>query len=157
MNFTLGELKQILRKRPRPSATSKCSAKIRHVEWKCPQNYALLRSGRTYDSESAINKAFEEKTLDEGDVWYWVHTDDNVVRSKTVPKYVATFNVGSGRFLNIQQQHLRQIYQRAGRKFKRSGYSLMADGTPYWVDKYAVRVFSEHDSKKKYQQKKRKC
>lgn len=141
-------------KRARPTGV-----RPRYSRWTPGKRYQLVREGARSYTEEELGAAYEANTLNEKALYVWEHTDPMVPRlDKAQPRFVATFwcappnsQRGKGYHVRPQQKHLRQIYAACERKDASCAQMMCADGTPYWVDRYACSRLAEREAKLTYQ------
>ena len=129
----------------------------RNVRWKNSHLYRCVREARAgyaFGSESAIDATYRSKALDEGQLWIFQHQDASVKRGEITPRYEAVYRVSQGgdhRWVLAQKCHLAQMYTRAQRTASEAMWSMLADGSPYWVDRYLFRKLKQKSAKKRYE------
>ena len=156
MGQTIADLKRLqLRKRAgkRKGASGKAKDVGRNVRWRDAHLYRCVRDGtRIFVSERDIDVAHKKKTIDESHLWIFKHCDARVSRGEITPLYEAAYCVAGGWYL-AQKCHLARVYAKAGRTRAEAMWSLMGDGSPYWVDRYLFRKLKQRSAKKRYEQK----
>lgn len=151
--FAVGEttrLDQIMKEPKKKKAKVSSKEKMRNVAFD-PTNYNLMRAGNVVvASETDIPSLCDEQNF-----YIFVHKDTNMHRNQDVPAYEAAYLTKQGRYLRVQKCHLRQAYSKCKRTDLTKMYSMMPDGTPYWVDRFIFSKESQRQSKRKYENKKK--
>jgi len=134
------------------------SCKTRHRTWKSVQRqkYTLYKKGNVV-REHDIARMHTQGTLTHDYLWYFVHTDDKIERADRIePKWVVVMRTETGTYLHPQQPYLTRIYKQLNRCNYRLAFTMMDDGTPYWVDTHIARIYRDKEAKKRYSEKTRK-
>lgn len=136
------------------------NTKTRHRKWKpaAQQKYTLFKSGLRVSLRD-INAVFENGLLTHDYLWYFVHTDPKIERADRIePKWIVVL-CASGKEENVyyhpQQPYLTTIYKDIGRTDTKLALTMMADGTPYWVDTHIARIQRDKEAKRRYSVKQR--
>ena len=157
-NITISELYTIVQKKKTRKRTSNGVAKKttvgRHIRWNpdTPPYVCIKNSETNFANESEIDVAFKEGTLSTKHFYIFKNKDPQVVRNQNVPLYEAVYKCGS-HFVMVQKCHLKQAYCNNGQTNCEHMWDILEDGTPYWVDRYAVCKKNQQISKQKYEKK----
>lgn len=154
---SIGDIREVVTrmslKRPKEKAASATGAKCgRHVKWTPGTQYRCIREGVQLESESELDRLFKTKQLAENMFYIFKNVDKHVSRNQDVPLYEAAYKCGDV-FVTVQKRHLKQAYTNSKRTETASMWLILADGTPYHVDRYAYCKQSQLESKKRYEKK----
>ena len=132
-------------------------AKTRHRQWKQNERkkYTLYKRG-LFVKQHEITSMYAAGTLTHDYLWYFVHRDPKIERADYIePKWVVVLCTEEHAFLHPQQPYLTSIYKELNRTHFKSAFTMMPDGTPYWVDIHIARISRDRDAKKRYADKQR--
>jgi hypothetical protein len=159
MGLSVGDLKRLQCGRPvqKPKMVGKRIAAAtagRNVRWRNAHLYGCIRKGRVFAHQNEIDERYKNQALAEDDFWIFRHHDAQTARGEITPLYEAVYRVGEEeRWFLVQKCHLMSAYVKAKRTRADLMWSLLDDGTPYWVDRYAHRKIKQRSAKKRYEQK----
>ena len=153
--FDLGNIiERTAKKRARSNKSSPSVRDGRHVVWRPGEKYTCIRQGRPIQDETHAKKLLDAHQTDESYFYIFRSVDPNVQRNPNVPKYEAAYFCSERNYyIRVQMCHLKQAYANAQRTDLSRAFSLMDDGTPYWVDRFAVSMENLRLSRKRYKKK----
>jgi len=138
------------RKRPRDSISGS-----RQEVWTPTDKYICIRSGSCiYNSEHLILEAYRTNQLTEDCFFIFRNTDSALERNTAIPLFEATYKCASGCYIKVQKCHLKQAYVNSRRSDRTQMWEMLADKTPYWVDRYAFRIQKQREAKQRYEKNK---
>lgn len=151
---TLWELNSALiasrrRRRKRPSSSSSSTVRRKRHCAVDETLYCLVKRGTDLSDATEIARRRQSGTLVLRDLWIWRHKDTQLRRNRYVPLFEATWRC-AGRHILAQKRDLAQVYSE--RRNGERARETLADGTPYWVDRY---IYSTHAYQ--HQQHRSKC
>lgn len=154
MKLSVGEIKQLTlhsqesAKRLRPQIQKRESG--RYVKWEPGGRYELKRSGRVWSSMDEISTAYAANKISEEMLCLFQNTDRRCERDPCIPVYEAVYELKDQHYVLVQKCHLKQAYSNSERTRRERGWDVLADGTPYWVDRWAFCREGQHASKIRY-------
>lgn len=162
--FTVGDIYQVVqrsktkpKKRKRSlsasvdaaaSSSSATEKKSRRVTWSPGNKYICIKTPTTTSQQQEVEVAFKNKTLSEAHFYIFKNVDPHVERNEEIPAYEAVYK-WSEAFIKAQKCQLKQAYLNDGRVDSKRIWEIMADGTPYHVDRFAFCKQRQINSKKK--------
>lgn len=155
---SIGDIKEVVeraqKKRPREGKAVVKSGRGcgRHVKWNPGQEYVCVREGVEMESELDLDHLYKTKQLKESLFYIFKNVDKNVERNEDVPLYEAVYSC-AGRYYVVQKRHLKQAYANSKRNDIKQMWTILEDGVPYYVDRYAYCRQSQLESKKRYENK----
>lgn len=152
-DVTVGDIERHLyqKRRKRKETSHKPASKGRHVKWSA-EGYTQIRAGQPLDSVLEIDTLLQEDSMKEAHFFIFKRDDPLLGRNEDIPLYEAVYQCG-GVFYRVQKKHLSRAYRKMGRCNKASMWTILEDGTPYWVDRYCISMMGQRDSKKRYEAK----
>lgn len=121
-----------------------------------PAIYARVRAGRQFDGEMDLEETFRSGELREHMMSIFEHADVPERFDSAQPRFVGAFAVGDNEYVKAKQALLRCVYLADDRRDMERMQDVCADGTPYWVDVYAVRQMKTRENKRRHLEKKAK-
>ena len=166
MGLSIGELRGRQRQwRPalkkvagkRTKAATATAAAGHNATWRNAHLYACVREGgQVFAHEQEINTFYKSRQLEEAHLWLFKHKDARATRNEITPLYEAVWAIGPTdrrRWVLAQKCHLAFVYGRAKRTRTDAMWSVLEDGTPYWVDRFAYRKVKQKSAKRRYENK----
>lgn len=131
------------------------TASSRHVLWSDTDRapYCVVREGIAMEGREDADRLFERGELTEAHFYLFRHSDPEVERNASVPKYEAAYYFArTGEYARVKKCHLKVAYQRAGHTQHARIWDVdEATGVPYWVDRHAFSKMKQQKSKRKYE------
>lgn len=123
------------------------SENTRYLVYKNPVQFHCIRQGIPLPQGYSPDTFREHLTYDH--LFIFEHESGDVLnrQNKDTPRFVGVLQMANGVFVYPHDDDFQQIY--ADRSDAEHGWKILDDGTPYWCDTHALRMFKRLEKKLK--------